>query len=170
MLKRSLIVAKSTNNIIGDQGKLIWHLPKDLAWFKKITTNKIVIMGRKTFESIGHPLPNRQNWILSSTMQTIPNATVFSNSNKLFAQANAQSQEWIAIGGQSIYQLALNYVNYLYITEIEAIATGDTYFPPIDLSNWTCQNTTYHPKDNKHPVAFTCYEYSLNQENSNAKH
>ena len=143
----NLIVAKSSNNVIGSNNELLWKIPNDLKYFKKVTTNSVVIMGRKTFESIGKILPNRLNVIISKQSGDLKeiykgckNCLFFDNFNDMFLFINDQEfyKNIFVIGGGEIYKYFIenNLINKYYITEIKQEFEGDTYFPDVDLSNY----------------------------------
>lgn len=124
----SIIVATSKNGVIGVDNKLPWHLPKDLKYFKEKTVGKKVIMGRKTFESIGRPLPNRENIILTRNVElAIDNVSVYHDINELLTTLS-ENEEHVVIGGGEIYELFLPYVNKVYLTYIDSQVEGDTTF------------------------------------------
>ncbi len=139
----SLIVAVGKNNEIGKENKLLWHVPEDLKNFKKITSGKKIVMGRKTFESIGRPLPNRENIILSKTMKNDDNSVlIFDDFSKLiekFKDLKDLDEEIIIIGGEKVYKksLELGIVDKMYISYIDfEDEKADAYFPEIDFKNW----------------------------------
>ena len=134
----SIIVAKGKNNIIGKDNKMIWHLPEDLKHFKNLTTGHTIIMGRKTFESLGKPLPNRKHIIFSQN----PDFKV-NDENVEVVHSLLQIQDLIegkeeafVIGGAMIYNFLMPYVKKMYVTEIEKDFDGDTFFPVIDGEVW----------------------------------
>ena len=134
----SIIVAKAKNNIIGKDNKMIWHLPEDLKHFKNLTTGHTIIMGRKTFESLGKPLPNRKHIIFSQN----PDFKV-NDENVEVVHSLLQIQDLIegkeeafVIGGAMIYNFLMPYVKKMYVTEIEKDFEGDTFFPIIDSEIW----------------------------------
>ena len=134
----SIIVAKAKNNIIGKDNKMIWHLPEDLKHFKELTTGHTIIMGRKTFESLGKPLPNRKHIIFSQN----PDFKV-EDENVEVVHSLLQIQDLIegkeeafVIGGAMIYNFLMPYVKKMYVTEIERDFDGDTFFPRIDSKVW----------------------------------
>lgn len=134
----SIIVAKAKNNIIGKENKLIWHLPEDLKHFKELTTGHTIIMGRKTFESLGRVLPNRKHVVFSQN----PDFKV-DDENVEIVHSMLQIQEYIeneeenfVIGGAMIYNLLMPYVTKLYVTQINKDFEGDTFFPRIDENVW----------------------------------
>jgi len=134
----STIVAVAKNNVIGKDNKLIWHLPEDLKRFKNITTGKVIIMGRKTFESLGRVLPNRKHVILCNDMEMNienENVEILDSIEKLDKYINSD-EECFVIGGATIYKILMPYVEKLYITEIKQEIEGDVYFPEIDKNIW----------------------------------
>ncbi len=134
----STIVAIAKNNVIGKDNKLIWHLPEDLKRFKNITTGKVIIMGRKTFESLGRILPNRKHVILCNDMEMNiedENVEILDSIEKLDKYINSE-EECFVIGGATIYKLLMPYVEKLYITKINEEFEGDVYFPEIDEKIW----------------------------------
>lgn len=125
----SMIVAVSKNNQIGCNNKLLWHLPEDMKYFKQKTLHHPVIMGRKTYESIGKALPNRENIVLThDTTFSAPNIKTASSVEAALKLCDNASETFI-IGGGQIYQLFLPYANRLYITTVDDIVEGDTTFP-----------------------------------------
>lgn len=144
----SLIVAMTKNRVIGYENKMPWHLPAELAYFKQITTGHPIIMGRKTFDSIGCPLPNRRNIVVSRNTNFHSPGVEVSNSleNALALCANENP---FVIGGASLYAEALALAQELYITEIDANLVGDTFFPPIDNSVWKEESREVRTKDEK---------------------
>ena len=134
----STIVAIANNNVIGKDNKLIWHLPEDLKRFKQITTGKNIIMGRKTFESLGRVLPNRKHIILCNDMEMDidnENVEILDDISKLDKYINSDEENFV-IGGATIYKLLMPYVNKLYITKINQDFEGDVYFPEIKETEW----------------------------------
>ncbi len=134
----STIVAIANNNVIGKDNKLIWHLPEDLKRFKQITTGKNIIMGRKTFESLGRVLPNRKHIILCNDMEMDidnENVEILDDISKLDKYINSGEENFV-IGGATIYKLLMPYVNKLYITKINHDFEGDVYFPEIKETEW----------------------------------
>lgn len=134
----SIIVAKAKNNIIGKDNKMIWHLPEDLKHFKELTTGHTIIMGRKTYESLGKPLPNRKHIIFSQN----PDFKV-NDENVEVVHSLLQIQDLIegkeeafVIGGAMIYNFLMPYVKKMYVTEIEKDFDGDTFFPSINSEVW----------------------------------
>tara|TARA_Y100000590_G_scaffold469371_1_gene656602 strand:- start:5849 stop:6352 length:504 start_codon:yes stop_codon:yes gene_type:complete len=142
MITIALIVAYAHDNIIGNRGELPWHVSDDLKNFKKITSGKPIIMGRKTFESIGKPLPNRHNIIVTKNREYEVDACTICNSlDDAISEASDYALKWgvneiFVIGGAQIYDEALKYVTKAYITEIHNQFKGDTIFRPLDMSYW----------------------------------
>jgi dihydrofolate reductase len=135
-MKISLIVAMASNRAIGLNGKMPWHLSADLKRFKQITMGAPILMGRKTFEAIGRPLPGRENIIISrDPSYQQPGCRVFGDIDSVL-QCYAGSQELFVIGGATLYEAMLPYADYLYLTEIHKIFAGDTFFPKIDSGQW----------------------------------
>lgn len=135
-MKISIIVAKALGEVIGVNNQLPWHLPDDLKKFKVLTWGKPILMGRKTYESIGRPLPGRTNIVLTHDIAYLAPGCVVVSSLEQALKAAEQFEELMVIGGAKIYELCLPYVTKLYITQIEKVVEGDAKFPSIDLSNW----------------------------------
>ncbi len=145
----SIIVAKSKNNVIGKDNKLIWNIPDDLKRFKKLTTNHTIIMGRKTFESLGRVLPNRKHIVLTNDENyTVdnPNVQIIHDVEEL-SKYEEDNQEHFVIGGAMIYKLLLPKCNKLYITEVEQEFEGDTFFPEIKQDEWKIVKKETGPQD-----------------------
>ncbi len=158
----SIIVAKAKNNIIGKDNKLIWHLPEDLKHFKELTTGHSIIMGRKTFESLGRVLPNRKHIIFSQN----PDFKVH-NENVEVVHSLLQIQDLIegeeeafVIGGAMIYNFLMPYVKKMYITEIDEEFDGDTFFPKINTEIWkeTSREKGIKNEKNNLDYEFVTYE------------
>ena len=127
------IAAMSLNRVIGAGGKIPWHLPEDFKWFKQKTTGQVVIMGRRTFESIGKPLPNRTTVVLKRSGKSIPGAIVLSDLSGLDpAQPVFAGRELFICGGAQLYQTALPLCSDLYLTLVKRNVEGDTFFPPFE--------------------------------------
>jgi dihydrofolate reductase len=135
-VNKSLIVAMSTNHVIGHQGKLPWHIPEDLRYFKAMTLGKPVVMGRKTHESIGFALPGRLNIVLTCdrAWQSKGCLTVYTLEDAWAAAGDAE--EVMVIGGAALYSQVIACVDRMYITRIHTIVEGDAYFPEFDPSDW----------------------------------
>jgi dihydrofolate reductase len=134
----SLIFARDKNNLIGHKDKLPWHIPDDLKHFKAITYGSDVVMGSKTYFSIGKPLPNRQNWVLTKGNYSNTSSVHFINDYKIILKMTEENpqKEIFIIGGSEIYKLFLPHAQKMYITEIDDFFFGDIYFPEYDYSEW----------------------------------
>ena len=134
----SLVVAMDRHRGIGRGGRLPWHLPADLAHFKTLTRGKTVLMGRRTFESIGRPLPDRRNLVLSRSNDfKPPGVTVFHDlENALGSLGSGPEDELMVIGGADVYRLLLPAADRIYLTEVQAQFDCDTHFPDLDEGQW----------------------------------
>lgn len=130
-MKLSHIVACSLNHVIGKENKLPWHIPEDLKNFKRLTQHHTIIMGRKTFESIGKPLPNRRNIVISQTLRTPQVEVELVSSIEESLKLCSQDTEVFIIGGASIYAQTLNLVDTIYMTKVEKFIEGDSFYPEI---------------------------------------
>ena len=129
------IAAMGKNRVIGVGGRLPWHLPGDLRRFRELTRGGVVIMGRTTFASIGRPLPQRENWVLSRTVGLqLPGVRVFSSLETLL-QALDEKLAWV-IGGEQVYRQLLPYCDRQILTEVEAEPEGDSYYPEFSPREW----------------------------------
>ena len=138
----SHLVALSNNFVIGVNNDLPWKLKKDLQHFSAYTQNKAIVMGRKTFESIGRPLPNRKNIVISSSLESQESLEVVPNLNQAIEVAsqwnkdNSAGEEIVLIGGGYVFEESKNIVNKLVLTRVECEINGDIFYPQIDLSDW----------------------------------
>jgi len=155
----SLIWAQDKNGLIGADGKLPWRLPADMAWFKKNTMGKPIVMGRKTFDSIGRPLPERTNIVITLQNIELDGCTVVHSLNEAIAILDKE-EELMVMGGAQIYKLAVPQASRLYITQIHAAFEGDTYFPSLDASKWRETFREDHEPDetNIYPYRFRILE------------
>ncbi len=123
----------SLNRVIGAGGKIPWHLPEDFKWFKQMTTGHVLVMGRKTFYSIGNPLPNRTTIVLTRANNRIPGVITISNLNQIDRKTLALGDRQIFIcGGAEIYRQALPLCSDLFLTLVQRVVEGDTFFPPFE--------------------------------------
>lgn len=136
MANLQLIVAKGNNNVIGKENALIWYLREDLLHFRRMTENKSIVMGRKTYESIGRPLPKRKNIVLTSNPDLYAAHNITTVSSVEDVLNSAKEEKTVIIGGSEIYKQFLPYCDELLVTEINHDFEGDSYFPEIDLSIW----------------------------------
>lgn len=134
----TLIAALDQNGVIGADGGMPWHIPDDLKRFKRLTQGKTVVMGRKTFDSIGRPLPKRDNWVVTRDNElTLDGCTVTTSLESVIDQCRqAGEAELIVMGGAQIYAMAMSCATRLELTRIEARFDGDTYFPGVDWDQW----------------------------------
>ncbi|OQP03725.1 dihydrofolate reductase [Geobacillus sp. 44B] len=157
----SHIVAMDQNRVIGKDNRLPWHLPADLAYFKKVTMGHAIVMGRKTFESIGRPLPGRENVIVTRNRSFQPEGCKVLHSIEEVKQFAAKcDDEVFVIGGAELFRATLPVADRLYITKIEASFPGDTFYPAFNESQWQLVSYTKGIKDEKNPYdyAFIIYE------------
>ncbi len=156
----SIIVAKAKNNVIGKNNKLIWNLPEDLKRFKELTTGHVIIMGRKTFESIGRILPNRKHVVFTNNTDfNINNENVEIVHSMLQIQQYIESEEeCFVIGGAMIYNLLMPYVTKMYVTQIDEEFEGDTFFPKIDEEKWKIVERIPAKEESKVKYEFLTYE------------
>jgi len=157
----SLIWGQDRNRLIGRDNALPWHLPADMAWFKKSTMGKPVLMGRKTYESIGRPLPGRTNLILTRQVDLqIDGCTVVHSLDEATAIA-PEAEEIMVMGGAEIYALLFDQARRLYITEINAVFEGDAWFPEFSRKDW---QEVFHESNqpngkNTYPYTFSILEH-----------
>nr|WP_295973976.1 dihydrofolate reductase [uncultured Bacillus sp.] len=162
----SFIVAMDKNRVIGKDNQLPWHLPADLKFFKKTTMGHPIVMGRKTYESIGKPLPGRENVIVTRNEQYSPEGcTVIHSVEKLKDLAAARGEEIFVIGGAELFKTVLPDADRLYITLIEQEFEGDTFFPEYTESNWKLVSSIKGVKDERNPYIyyFNVYERKTNE-------
>ena len=161
----SHLVAVSNELVIGVDNDLPLNLKDDLAHFKKYTLNKVIILGRKTYESIGRPLPNRINYVISRTIKEIDGAHVFNNLEEAMLSAEKHNQdlnvenEIVIIGGGYLFNETLPIVNKLIITKVDCSVAGDIYYPKIDMKNWGLVSSESYNKDSDNDYDFKIEEY-----------
>ena len=148
------------NRVIGRDNRLPWQLPKDRAFFRSTTMGKPVVMGRKTFESLGKPLSGRANIVLSRSQFSHPGVIWAADLDLALAIAEEACladgvNECLVAGGSHVYELALPHADRLYVTLVEAEVEGDVFFPPIQLSDFRIVTTDYYPSDERHAYAFS---------------
>jgi dihydrofolate reductase len=155
----TIIAAMGNNGVLGYKNSMPWHLPADLLHFKKITLNHAVIMGRKTFESIGKALPNRRNMVLSRqrdyTADNIEVIDSFPAAIKLFGN----NKRVMIIGGATIYEQALPHCDTMILTQIHADFTGDTFFPQWNQDEWRLVSEDKHYADQQNPYDYSFLNY-----------
>lgn len=158
-MKVNLIVAMTDNACIGRDNKMPWHLPADLQHFKHITMSKPIIMGRKTYESIGRPLPGRENIVLTRNSDYKAEGCTVLPSLDTALLLLSHKNEVMIIGGANLYQQALPRVDTMYITWVRTTLQGDTYFPKWNQADWTLFMKTDHPAGNGNDYAYGFYIY-----------
>ena len=162
----SLIVAAGTNNAIGKDNQLLWHLPKDLQFFKQTTWAMPVVMGRKTFESIGRLLPGRRNVVISRSAPLNAKGAEWVTSLEQAFELLQQHDEVMVIGGAEIYRQCLPLAQRLYLTEIDLSTDGDAYFPDYQsekADDWRLIDESHHPADtnNRYHCRFITLQRSV---------
>ena len=151
----SIIVAMDRNRLIGSNNGLPWRLPADLKHFKATTLGKPIIMGRKTYESIGRPLPERQNIVVSRTAGFVaPGCTTVTSADAAL-EAAGSAAEIIVIGGAQLYAQLLPRVRRIYLTQIDAAFDGDAWFPKLDEVQWHETAREDHAPDDRNPYAYS---------------
>ena len=163
----SLVVAASENNVIGKNNQLVWHLPKDMKFFKNVTWAMPVVMGRKTFESMGSkPLSGRKNIVITRKSDwKADGVSVVSSLDAAIAQAQVSNyKEVFVIGGGEIYKIAFEKADKIYMTRVHAELEGDTYFPVIEKNDWKLVTNNNNAVDDKHsyPFSFQLWERNKN--------
>ena len=154
----TLIVAMGKNREIGKENQLLWHLPKDLKHFKELTSGYPIIMGRKTYESIGKPLPNRTNIVISRKNDWFEEGILIVGSIKEAVKfAKKIDEEVFVIGGGNIYEQTIDLADKLEVTLVDAVLDADTFFPKINEKVWQKTNEERHQKDEKNEFDF-CFQ------------
>ncbi|HZW68759.1 MAG TPA: dihydrofolate reductase [Pseudogracilibacillus sp.] len=161
----SLLVAMDKNNVIGKDNDLPWYLPRDLKFFKELTIERNVIMGRKTYDSIGKPLPNRRNIVITSKDIEFPEGVEVVDSLEGIYELNEKhpEEEWFVIGGGEIFRQILAKSDRLYITKIEESFDGDTFFPPFDEDEWHLTSNVQGERDENNPYEYYFLQYDRKQ-------
>lgn len=151
----SIVAALASNNVIGNAGRLVWNIPTDMKWFRQLTSKKTVIMGRKTFDSIGKPLPNRRNIVITRQVQGLDSDALMLT-QKLFnpplgielspslsqaIKTVSNDEEVFIIGGAQIYNEAINIADQMYLTHVLTEIDGDTLFPSFSKNEWEVIST-----------------------------
>jgi dihydrofolate reductase len=155
----SQIAAMSENHVIGKDNQLLWHMPNDLKHFKNTTSGHTVIMGRKTFDSVGRPLPKRRNIIITRQHITIEGCEVVNSVEAALALCGGEDEVFI-VGGAEVYKLSLHLTDRIYLTIIQHYFEGDSFFPEISQNEWKELSRENHPADDKNafPYSFVTYE------------
>ncbi|MDX7920778.1 type 3 dihydrofolate reductase [Aeromonas media] len=158
-MKISMIAALAKNQVIGKNNLMPWHMPADLAHFKRVTLGKPVLMGRKTFESIGRPLPGRRNLVISRNLDyQADGVEMVSSVDVALTRLQGEGvEELMVIGGGYLYEQLLPKADCLYLTRIDLAVAGDTRFPAFDESDWVRIESDPHQPDEKNPHPY-CFE------------
>ncbi|NEM97316.1 dihydrofolate reductase [Pontibacter burrus] len=152
----AIVVAVAENNVIGKDNQLIWHLPADMRFFKNLTMGHPIVMGRKTYESIGKPLPGRTTVIITRQHDfEAPGCIVVNSIDEAITQAQTIDQDVYIIGGAEIYKQALNKVDTIYLTQVHHAFEGDTFFPEIVESQWEVTSEEKHEPDEKNKYSYS---------------
>ncbi len=159
MTRLSLIAAMDDNRLIGRSNSLPWQLPADLAYFKRATMGKPIIMGRKTFESIGKPLPGRQNIVITRDPGFSAEGCELADSIGSAMALAGDVDEVMLIGGSSLYRQTIGQATGLYITRIHHVFEGDTWFPEFDLNDWKEKNREDFEADHSNPFAYSFIKF-----------
>lgn len=159
----SMIVAKARNGVIGRDNKMPWHLPEDLKYFKRVTMGKPVIMGRKTYQSIGRALPGRLNIVITQnpdfSAEDVRVAASVEEAIVLAQQAGGAVEEVMIIGGAQVYRQALARADRLYITEVDVDIEGDACFPELDFNAWSLLSREDCPAQPPNPYSCSFLVY-----------
>ena len=155
-MKISFIAAVAENYVIGKDGDLPWRLPSDLKWFKRNTLEKPCLMGRKTYESLGSPLPSRRNIVLTSSGTFEAPCEIVHDLNTVFELVH-DAPELMILGGATLYEALFDRADRFYLTVVHARPEGDTRFPPIDAGQWTVASREFVPADERNPISHTFF-------------
>jgi len=150
----TIVVAIASNYAIGKNNQLLWHLPKDLKHFKDITAGGTVIMGRKTFDSVGKPLPKRRNIVITRKPISIEGCEVVDSVDAALALCKTEKEVFI-VGGAEIYRQTMPLANRIYLTIVHHSFDADTFFPEIDYKEWTELEREDHETDEKHQFSYS---------------
>ena len=159
MTQLSLIVAMDENRLIGNDNQLPWRLPADLAFFKRTTMGKPIIMGRKTFDSIGRPLPGRRNIVITRDPEFSAEGCEVVHSIEAALAGCSEHDELMLIGGATLYEQTLDQVSCLYVTRIHHSFSGDTWFPEFDVKHWKISEQQDFDPDQSNTFAYSFVKY-----------
>lgn len=157
-----LVAAVAANGVIGRGGQLPWHLPDDLRHFKTLTMGRPILMGRRTYESVGRPLPGRRNIVVSTTMtQAPPGVEVVPSLDEAIrlAAAGASPGPVYVVGGGVLYAAAIPRAALMHLTELDEPVEGDAFFPPFERAEWRVVRDVRHERDARHAIAFNIRTY-----------
>ncbi|RFZ85554.1 dihydrofolate reductase [Mucilaginibacter terrenus] len=150
----SIVVAIAENHAIGKNNQLLWHMPNDLKHFKEVTSGRSIIMGRKTYESVGKPLPKRRNIIVTRQDIEIPGCEVVKSIDEGIALCKGEDEVFIG-GGAEIYRQAMDKTDRIYLTIVHQAFEADTFFPEIDYTQWTETSRENFSADEKNPHPYS---------------
>jgi dihydrofolate reductase len=157
-MRVSLVVAMARNRVIGRDNALPWRLPADLAHFRKVTMGHPIVMGRRTFESIGKALPGRKNIVITHNREyAAPGCTVVNSLDEAW-KAAGNAEEVCVIGGTTLFDETLSFADVIHLTEVGADVEGDTFFPEFDRSEWSEREIARHPADERNAYPFRILE------------
>jgi dihydrofolate reductase len=142
----NIIVAMDKNRVIGKDNKLPWHISDDLKNFKKLTTGNTVIMGRRTFESIGKPLPNRYNIVISTSLSPTNGVDICKSFDEAIMKAKSYGKDIFIIGGATVYEQGIQYADKMYISYVKKEYEGDAFFPEFDEKEWHAESKQEFPE------------------------
>jgi dihydrofolate reductase len=151
----SFVVAYDRNRVIGKDNKLPWRLPDDMNRVRELTIGKPLIMGRRTWESIGRPLPKRTSIVLTRDKKFRCDGCLIARSPEEALQLAGEAPEIIVFGGAAIFEIFLPRADRIFLTEVDADVGGDTFFPPLDPKEWEVTEAVEHPADERHPYDFS---------------
>ena len=156
-----LIAAVAANGVIGRDGQLAWHLPDDLRHFKQLTMGHPILMGRRTYQSIGRPLPGRRSIVISTTLRERPHPDVeiAPTLDSALSLLTDRPGPAFIVGGAVLYAAAMPRVRVMHLTELDAPVEGDVLFPPFDRSQWRRVSAVLHASDDRHAIPFTFSRY-----------
>jgi dihydrofolate reductase len=157
-MRVSLVVAMARNRVIGRDNALPWRLPADLAHFRKVTMGHPIVMGRRTFESIGKALPGRKNIVITHNREYAAHGCIVVNSLDEAWKAAGNAEEVCVIGGTTLFDETLSFADVIHLTEVGADVEGDTFFPEFDRSEWSEREIARHPADERNAYPFRILE------------
>ena len=154
MSRIAFVVARDRRGVIGKDGRLPWRLPDDMTHVRELTVGKPLIMGRRTYDSIGRPLPDRTSIVLTRDASFRCDGCLVARTSEEALALAGDAPEVIVFGGAAVFADFLARADRIYLTEVDAEVAGDTYFPPLDLAQWRETERKTHPADARHPYAF----------------
>lgn len=158
----TIIAAAGSNNELGKDNDLVWHLPKDFKRFKKLTTGHHIIMGRKTFQSFPKPLPNRVHIVITRNTDYHPEGAIIVHSMTEALELAKDDDQAFIIGGGEIYKLGMKIADKIELTRVNSSFEADTFFPEISSENWKLISEEFHLKDEKHKFNFSYQTFVRN--------